>query len=185
MIRSFVLANSIALGNRFCGSGAVLAAMQFLVSANDFGLVLAMALPLIALASDFTDGRIARWRHHSFALGADLDSRADVIAVGLAPAALGFAVGLRGALDVALRLYFIAGGISRLARFNVTFDALSDDSDAKSSNAPIPLPQIPTPPSAFSASALHPGLVLPHRFDATCRPWRAVEKIPHAPARRG
>ena len=45
----------------------------------------------------------------------------------MAPAALGFAVGLRGALDVAVLLYFVACGISRLARFNVTAEALADD----------------------------------------------------------
>ena len=46
----------------------------------------------------------------------------------MAPAALGFAVGLRGALDVAILLYFVACGISRLALFNATADALADDS---------------------------------------------------------
>jgi CDP-diacylglycerol--serine O-phosphatidyltransferase len=46
----------------------------------------------------------------------------------MAPAALGFAVGLRGALDVAILLYFVACGISRLARFNATADVLTDDS---------------------------------------------------------
>jgi CDP-diacylglycerol--serine O-phosphatidyltransferase len=46
----------------------------------------------------------------------------------LAPAALGFAVGLRGVLDVVILLYFVACGISRLARFNATSDALADDS---------------------------------------------------------
>ena len=77
---------------------------------------------------DFADGRVARWRHKSSPLGADLDSLADVISFGMAPAALGFAVGLRGALDVAVLLYFVACGISRLARFNVTADALADES---------------------------------------------------------
>src|SRR5690606_3842122 len=62
------------------------------------------------------------------ALGADLDSLADVLSFGLAPAALGFAVGLRGALDVVILLYFVGCGISRLARFNATADALADAS---------------------------------------------------------
>ena len=52
---------------------------------------------------------------------------ADIISFGLAPAALAFAVGLRGSLDVVILLYFVACGISRLARFNVTADALSDE----------------------------------------------------------
>src|SRR6187402_2250324 len=128
LIRSFVFADFLTLGNGFCGSGAVLAAMQYLVTNDSHWLVLAMALLPVALVFDFADGRVARWRHRSSLLGADLDSLADVISFGLAPAALGFAVGLRGTLDVAILLYFVACGISRLARFNATADALADDS---------------------------------------------------------
>lgn len=128
MIRSFVLADFLTLGNGFCGSGAVLAAMQYLVTGENRWLVFAMALLPVALVFDFADGRVARWRRRSSTLGADLDSLADVISFGLAPAALGFAVGLRGALDVVLLLYFVACGISRLARFNATADALADES---------------------------------------------------------
>jgi CDP-diacylglycerol--serine O-phosphatidyltransferase len=128
LIRSFVLADILTLGNGFCGAGSVLALMQYLVSSDAKWLVTAMVLLPVALVFDFADGRVARWRHRSSALGADLDSLADVISFGLAPAALGFAVGLRGALDVVILLYFVACGISRLARFNATADALADDS---------------------------------------------------------
>lgn len=128
MIRSFVFADFLTLGNGFCGSGSVLAAMQYLVTQENHWLITAMALLPVALIFDFADGRVARWRRRSSVLGADLDSLADVISFGLAPAALGFAVGLRGALDVAVLLYFVGCGISRLARFNATADALSDDS---------------------------------------------------------
>ena len=127
MIRSFVLADFLTLGNGFCGSGSVLAAMQFLVTGDDQCLVLAMALLPIALVFDFADGRVARWRRRSSMLGADLDSLADVISFGLAPAALGFAVGLRGGWDIAILLYFVACGISRLARFNATTATLADE----------------------------------------------------------
>lgn len=128
MIRSFVFADLLTLGNGFCGTGAVLAAMQFLVTAQPRWLVTAMALLPFALIFDFADGRVARWRHRSSPLGADLDSLADVISFGVAPAAIGFAVGLRGLLDVVILLYFVGCGISRLARFNATADALSDES---------------------------------------------------------
>lgn len=128
MIRSFVAADWLTLGNGFCGTGSVLAAMQYLLTRESGWLVLAMALLPLALVLDFADGRVARWRHKSSMLGADLDSLADVISFGLAPAAIAFAVGLRGALDVAILLYFVACGISRLARFNATADALSDES---------------------------------------------------------
>lgn len=128
MIRSFVLADFLTLGNGFCGSGSVLAAMQYLVTANDRWLEVAMALLPLALVFDFADGRVARWRRHSSTLGADLDSLADVISFGLAPAALGFAAGLRGGWDVVILLYFTACGISRLARFNATADELANES---------------------------------------------------------
>ncbi len=128
LIRSFVMADFLTLGNGACGTGAVLAAMQYLVSADPRWLYIAMALLPAALILDFADGRVARWRHRSSALGADLDSLADVISFVLAPAAIGFAAGLRGALDVVILLYFVACGISRLARFNATAAALADDS---------------------------------------------------------
>ncbi len=128
MIRSFVAADILTLGNGFCGSGSVFAAMQYLVTGQGRWLVTAMALLPIALVFDYADGRVARWRRRSSSLGADLDSLADVISFGVAPAALGFAVGMRGALDVAVLLYFVGCGISRLARFNATADALSDES---------------------------------------------------------
>jgi CDP-diacylglycerol---serine O-phosphatidyltransferase len=128
MIRSFVLADFLTLGNGFCGSGSVLADMQYLITGDARWLVTAMVLLPVALVFDFADGRVARWRSRSSLLGADLDSLADVISFGLAPAALGFAVGLRGALDVVILLYFVACGISRLARFNATADALADES---------------------------------------------------------
>jgi CDP-diacylglycerol--serine O-phosphatidyltransferase len=128
MIRSFVLADLLTLGNGFCGTGSVLAAMQYLVTADSRWLGMAMALLPVALVFDFADGRVARWRRHSSLLGADLDSLADIVSFGLAPAAIGFVVGLRGALDVVILLYFVGCGISRLARFNATADALSDES---------------------------------------------------------
>jgi CDP-diacylglycerol---serine O-phosphatidyltransferase len=128
MIRSFVLADFLTLGNGFCGSGSVLAVMQFLVTDEARWLVLAMMLLPVALVFDFADGRVARWRRRSSMLGADLDSLADVISFGLAPAALGFGVGLRGELDIMILLYFVACGISRLARFNATTATLADES---------------------------------------------------------
>lgn len=128
MIRSFALADILTLGNGCCGAGAILALMQHMATRERTWLWVAIALSPLALFLDFADGRVARWRHRSSLLGADLDSLADVISFGMAPAAIGFAVGLREPLDVAVLLYFVACGISRLARFNVTSAALSDES---------------------------------------------------------
>jgi CDP-diacylglycerol--serine O-phosphatidyltransferase len=126
MIRTFVLADFVTLGNGFSGAGTILSAMQYLASGEQRWLWLAFALMPLALILDVMDGRIARWRFKSSPLGADLDSLADVISFGMAPAALAFAVGMRGALDVVVLLYFVACGISRLARFNVTAAELND-----------------------------------------------------------
>ncbi len=128
LIRSFVAADWLTLGNGFCGTGSVFAVMQYLVTQENRWLTVAMALLPLALILDFADGRVARWRRRSSFLGADLDSLADIISFGVAPAAIGFGIGLRDALDVAILLYFVACGISRLARFNATAEALADDS---------------------------------------------------------
>jgi CDP-diacylglycerol---serine O-phosphatidyltransferase len=127
MIRTFVAADVLTLGNGFCGTGAVLASMQWTATEQSRWLWVAIGLLPVALVLDFADGRVARWRRRSSPLGADLDSLADVISFGMAPAALAFAVGLRGALDVAVLLYFVGCGISRLARYNVTAEALADE----------------------------------------------------------
>ncbi|MCP3101376.1 CDP-diacylglycerol--serine O-phosphatidyltransferase [Myxococcus sp. K15C18031901] len=126
MIRTFVLADFVTLGNGFAGAGAILAAMQYLATQREHWLWVAFGLMPVALVMDVMDGRIARWRFKKSPLGADLDSLADVISFGMAPAALAFAVGMRGSLDVAALLYFVACGISRLARFNVTSAELAD-----------------------------------------------------------
>jgi CDP-diacylglycerol--serine O-phosphatidyltransferase len=93
-----------------------------------------------AFVFDVLDGRIARWRHQHSALGRELDSLADVISFGIAPAALGFAAGLRGGWDWLALIYFVCCGVSRLARFNVTAESLSAGTDkvAYFEGTPIP-----------------------------------------------
>ena len=54
-----------------------------------------------------------------------MDSLADVVSFGVAPAAMGFACGLRAEGDALCMMYFVACGISRLARYNVTAANLS------------------------------------------------------------
>jgi CDP-diacylglycerol--serine O-phosphatidyltransferase len=71
------------------------------------------------------DGRIARMRQETSPLGQELDSLADVVSFGVAPAVMAFACGLRGELDALCLMYFVACGISRLARYNVTAASLS------------------------------------------------------------
>ena len=99
MLRDFHLADWFTLANAFCGTGAVFAAMRYLIEGNVRDLLIGMALIPLAFIFDALDGRIARWRKSSSTLGRELDSLADVISFGVAPAALAYACGLQGGWD--------------------------------------------------------------------------------------
>ena len=125
MIREFHLADWFTLANAVCGTGAMFSSMSYLENGDTKHLHYAAALVLAALIFDVLDGRIARWRRTSSTLGRELDSLADVISFGVAPAVIGYAIGMQGAGDRIVLAYFVACGVSRLARYNVTAEELS------------------------------------------------------------
>ena len=129
MLRDFHLADWFTLANAFCGTGAIFAAMRFLQDGVVRDLLVGMALIPLAFVFDALDGRIARWRKVSSTLGRELDSLADVISFGVAPAALGYACGLQGGWDWLILSGFVGCGVSRLARYNVTAETLADGGD--------------------------------------------------------
>ena len=129
MLREFHLADWFTLGNAFCGTGAIFAAMRFLQDGHVPYLLWGMALIPLAFLFDALDGRIARSRHTSSTLGRELDSLSDVISFGVAPAALAYACGMQGGWDWLVLSYFVCCGVSRLARYNVTAESLSDGGD--------------------------------------------------------
>jgi CDP-diacylglycerol--serine O-phosphatidyltransferase len=126
MIREFHLADFFTLANAACGVAAIFFALAYVESADRFHFFAAAAMAPAAFVFDILDGRIARWRQQHSALGRELDSLADVVSFGVAPAALGFAAGMRGGWDWVALIYFVCCGVSRLARFNVTAEALSE-----------------------------------------------------------
>jgi CDP-diacylglycerol---serine O-phosphatidyltransferase len=127
MIRNFHLADLFTIANGFCGIVAVFQAMTFLATQDRRHLYAAAFLIPLALVFDVLDGRIARWRHQASPMGRELDSLADVVSFGVAPAAIAFAAGLNSGLDQIILMYFAGCGVSRLARYNVTADALSTE----------------------------------------------------------
>ncbi|RPD88830.1 CDP-alcohol phosphatidyltransferase family protein [Luteimonas sp. 100069] len=129
MLRDFQLADWFTLGNAFCGTGAVFAAMRYLQDGDQRMLMFGMALIPLAFIFDVLDGRIARWRKVASTLGRELDSLADVISFGVAPAALAYACGMQGGWDAVVLAGFVGCGVSRLARYNVTAETLSQGSD--------------------------------------------------------
>ena len=125
MIRGFHLADLFTLANAGGGVGAMFAVMSYVRTGRPAFLVVAAAAIALALVFDVLDGRIARWRHTHSVMGRELDSLADVISFGAAPAVLAFGAGMNGAWDVIVLIYFVGCGVSRLARYNVTAEALA------------------------------------------------------------
>jgi CDP-diacylglycerol--serine O-phosphatidyltransferase len=148
MIREFHFADWFTLANAVSGMAAVLASMTYLETGDVLHVYLASIAVFSALVFDVLDGRIARWRQTSPAMGRELDSLADVISFGVAPAALAYACGMQGLLDRVILAYFVACGVSRLARYNVTAEALSGGTGKVTHFEGTPIPTSILPDSA-------------------------------------
>ena len=126
MIREFHLADWFTLANAVCGAGALFSMMTYLQVNDVRHIYFACGLVFAALIFDVLDGRVARWRQKASTMGQELDSLADVISFGVAPAIIAYGCGMQGLYDRIVLAYFIACGVSRLARYNVTAEALSE-----------------------------------------------------------
>ena len=153
MMRSLQLADFLTLANAACGVGAVLCAMAFVGTQDGRYFAFAVALAPAAFVFDVLDGRVARWRQRQSLLGRELDSLADVISFGVAPATLAFASGMDGLWDAIALVYFVCCGVARLARFNVTADQLSQGGATVKyfEGTPIPTSVVLTAVLAFAA----------------------------------
>ena len=109
-----LLPSLFTLANVFCGWSCVVYAMRG---------ELETAAPFIgvALVLDMLDGRIARMTNTASEFGVQLDSLADIISFGMAPAVLAYAWGLTplGRLGWAAGFLFVTAAALRLARFNI------------------------------------------------------------------
>ena len=117
----YLLPTIFTVGNMFCGYACVIFAMRGELS---------IAAPFVGVAVvlDMLDGRIARLTKTSSAFGLELDSLADVISFGIAPAMLAFAWGLSdlGRFWWAAGFVYVTAAAMRLARFNLTTTAQVD-----------------------------------------------------------
>lgn len=118
---AYLLPSMFTIGNMFCGYACIVFAMrgEFHTAAPFIG---------IAFIMDALDGRIARMTGATSAFGIQLDSLADVISFGMAPAILSFAWGLHemGRWGWAIAFLFVAAAALRLARFNIQTAAATD-----------------------------------------------------------
>lgn len=129
MFREFHLADWFTLANAVCGMGALFSMLTYLQTNDVMHVYFACGMLLAALGFDILDGRIARWRQQTSAIGRELDSLADVISFGVAPAVIGYGCGMQGLYDRIVLVYFVACGVSRLARYNITAEELSEGGD--------------------------------------------------------
>jgi len=153
MIRGFHLADFLTLGNAACGVIAIFAVMAYVETRDLRRLLAAAALIPLALVFDVLDGRVARSRRKHSAMGRELDSLADVISFGVAPAAIAYGAGMTGLWDVVILVYFVACGVSRLARFNVTAEHLSAGADKVKYFEGTPIPSSLVLVAVVAASA--------------------------------
>ncbi|MBI4484442.1 MAG: CDP-alcohol phosphatidyltransferase family protein [Acidobacteria bacterium] len=132
MLRSYTPADALTIANAACGVICIFLCLDYIATANRRFLWIAFLLLPLALLCDVLDGWVARLNpKRQSVLGADLDSLSDVISFGVAPAVLGFTLGLRGGWDMLCLTCFVVCGVSRLARFNVTADAPADRETGK------------------------------------------------------
>jgi CDP-diacylglycerol--serine O-phosphatidyltransferase len=132
MLRSYTWADFLTIANASSGTIAIFLCLDYLATGRANFLWAAFILLPAALVFDVLDGYVARLdKKRQSVMGGDLDSLADVISFGVAPAALGYTLGMRGAWDVLILTYFVVCGVSRLARFNVTASALADETTGK------------------------------------------------------
>jgi CDP-diacylglycerol--serine O-phosphatidyltransferase len=128
MLRTYTLADLFTLINAGCGTVAIFLCLNYATEDEKRFLWIAFILIPAALICDGLDGYVARRTGRRSLIGADLDSLADIVSFGVAPAVMGFSLGLRGVWDMLILTYFVVCGISRLARFNVTAADISDPS---------------------------------------------------------
>ncbi|HAN32394.1 MAG TPA: CDP-diacylglycerol--serine O-phosphatidyltransferase [Myxococcales bacterium] len=131
MLREFEVADLFTLANAACGTATLFLCLQFLAEGERSWLWAGFVLLPVAFVCDALDGWVARKLRRSSRLGADLDSLADIISFGVAPATLAYTLGARGGWDVLILIGFVCCGIARLARFNVTAKDMADEQTGK------------------------------------------------------
>lgn len=114
----FLLPNAITLASIFCGFDATRIAADAKTSDDFFRAAL---LIIFAMIFDTLDGRVARATKTQSAFGLQIDSLADVVSFGFAPAIVVYKWSLHqlGGLGLFAAFAFTACGAIRLARFNV------------------------------------------------------------------
>lgn len=111
----FILPNLFTAGSIFSG-------ILCLIFASKGEFTTACYLVLVSMFLDGLDGRVARLTGTSSKFGVELDSLADIVVFGVAPAMLlyFYTGNYYGRYGMAISAVFVVFGAIRLARFNIT-----------------------------------------------------------------
>jgi CDP-diacylglycerol--serine O-phosphatidyltransferase len=133
----YLLPNAFTVGSIVCGFFAIILALRGTNGPVD--ILRASLLIGLSMILDGMDGRVARLTNTQSAFGVQLDSLADVIAFGVAPAVVIYEWALSGLgiAGVFAASTFIVCGAARLARFNVQ---AAEDDGASTHFTGIPIP---------------------------------------------
>ena len=117
----YLLPSLMTVANLLCGYASIVYSTR-----GDFDT--AAILIGVAMVVDTLDGFFARLTQSQSAFGAELDSLADVVSFGVAPAILAFTWGLwpLGRLGWAAGFVYVTAAAMRLARFNIQGMAVAD-----------------------------------------------------------
>ena len=124
----FALPSTLTLLSVFCGFSSVVMSINAIGANPSWYFLWAGSLLIAAAVLDGLDGRVARATNTTSEFGVQLDSLADVLSFGMAPAILAYRYGFFqvDSADPHLRyvgwaagFFFVACGALRLARFNV------------------------------------------------------------------
>jgi CDP-diacylglycerol--serine O-phosphatidyltransferase len=117
----YLLPSMLTVSNLLCGYASIVYSTR-----GDFDT--AAVLIGVAMVVDTLDGFFARLTNSQSAFGAELDSLADVVSFGVAPAILAFTWGLwpLGRFGWAAGFLYLTAAAMRLARFNIQGMAATD-----------------------------------------------------------
>lgn len=180
-----MLPNILTTMNLCCGFWA----MTLCLDGTPDALIKACCLVILAAVFDTLDGRVARWAKVSSKFGVELDSLADLLSFGAAPAFIAYTYGLRelGAPGRLVAMAFATCGALRLARFNVGSQDEKPASAYFFTGSPIPaaaglivalllyvlVPGKPLPPEILAGFMIYASIMMVSTF-----PYPSAKKPP-------
>jgi CDP-diacylglycerol---serine O-phosphatidyltransferase len=132
-----ILPNVLTSFNVACGAASIVYSVE-----GEYAI--AAFLILVAVFFDLIDGKVARFVGSSSQFGVELDSLADVISFGAAPAILIYAMGYQGyhRLGLSLVLVYTLCTVLRLARYNVSANENPNKKREYFTGLPCPVPAV-------------------------------------------